>query len=449
MVAARKYTPADAIAPFVAHDWQKAPWKDRAMTLLLTGSAGGGKSRVAAEKVHAFCLKYPGVTALMLRKNREATTNSIVAYMKATVIGENNPAVHHAVGNSRFQYSNGSTLIYGGMRDKEQREQVRSIGGAGGVELIWMEEATQFVEQDYNELTARLRGSKSPWRQIILSTNPDTPTHWIYKRLMMGGEASVYFSQAQDNPANPADYLITLSRMTGVQKLRLVDGKWVQAEGAVYEEFDTDTHIIDELPIKTWKRAFAAVDWGFTNPGVMQVWLQDGDGRIYMAHETYMTGRLVSGVQGEQGWWITEAKRLMETTYNQYKVPIDLFVCDPSEPAYIETFKQNGLRAEKAENSIRAGIDSVKARLKVIKPEDGGDGLPRMQFVRSARAEIDPALEQAKKPTSTLEEFPAYIWPTVKGATLKEVPVKENDHGMDTARYASMFADRPTGIIFG
>lgn len=449
MVAARKYTPADAIAPFKAHDWQKAPWNDRALTLLLTGSAGGGKSRLAAEKVHAFCLKYPGVTALMLRKNREATTNSIVAYMKATVIGVNNPAVHHAIGHSRFEYANGSTLIYAGMRDNEQRDNVRSIGGSGGVELIWMEEATQFVEQDYNELTARLRGQKAPWRQMILSTNPDTPTHWIYKRLMMGKEAAVYFSQAKDNPANPDDYLYILSKMTGVQKLRLVEGKWVQAEGAVYEEFDTDTHIIQELPDKQWKRAFAAVDWGFTNPGVMQVWLQDGDGRIFMVHETYMTGRLVSGVQGEQGWWITEAKRLQLQTQERYQVPIDIWVCDPSEPAYIETFKQNGLRADKAENSIRAGIDSVKARLQVIPKDEGGDGLPRMQFLHGARVDIDPVLEEKKKPTSTLEEFPAYIWPLVKGATLKEVPVKENDHGMDTARYASMFADRPTGIIFG
>lgn len=439
----------DYIAPFEPNSrWQVKAWRDKAMIQLNTGSAGGGKSRLTAEKVHAYCLKYPGVTALMLRKSREVTTNSIVAFMKDSVMG-GDKRVHHAVGNSRFEYANGSMLIYGGMRDKEQREAIRSVGGAGGVDLIWMEEATQFVEQDFNELTARLRGTKAPWRQILLTTNPDSPTHWIYKRLIQGGEASVYYSGAKDNPANPADYLELLQKMTGVQYQRLVLGRWVQSEGAVYEEFDPAKHIIDYLPHKQWKRAFIGVDWGFTNPGVMQLWLLDGDGRMYQAYEIYQTQRLVSGVKGEEGWWISKGKWLMNYCQQQFGVEADTFVCDPSEPAYIETLNANGLRAVKAENSIRMGIDSVKARLKVIPKDEGGDGLPRIYFLRDACAETDIQLEQAKKPTSTLDEFPAYIWPVVKGATLKEVPVKENDHGMDTTRYSSVFADTPAGIYFG
>lgn len=435
------------IAPYKALDWQIDPWRDRSLILLASGSAGGGKSRFAAEKVHAFCLKYPGVTALMLRKSREVTTNSIVAFMKGSVIGDD-PRVRHAVGNSRFEYSNGSALIYGGMRDKEQREAIRSVGGAGGVELIWMEEATQFIEQDFNELTARLRGTKAPWRQMILTTNPDSPTHWIYQRLMLGGEASVYLSNARDNLYNPEDYHTLLAKMTGVQYQRLVLGKWVQSEGAVYDEFDTNTHILDVLPYKQWRRAFIGVDWGFTNPGVMQLWLMDGDKRMYQAYEIYQTQRLVSGVNGQLGWWVEKGKFLIEYCKREFNVTPRAFVCDPSEPAYIETFKQNGLNALKAENPIRPGIDAVKNRLKVIPKEQGGDGEARIFFLRGACVETDDALEKAKKPTCTLEEFPAYVWPTVKGATLKEVPVKENDHGMDVVRYSAVYADKPDGVNF-
>ena len=67
--------------------WQIAPFNDKSPILLLTGSAGGGKSRVAAEKLHAFNLRYPGATTLMLRKAREYAAKSVVPFMSHTVMG--------------------------------------------------------------------------------------------------------------------------------------------------------------------------------------------------------------------------------------------------------------------------------------------------------------------------------------------------------------------------
>ena len=81
---------------------------------------------------------------------------------------------------------NATFQTYGGMKDDNQREQIRSIGLRGGVDICWMEEAVKFTEDDYNEVLARMRGKAAPWRQILLSTNPDAPTHWIHKRLIQG-----------------------------------------------------------------------------------------------------------------------------------------------------------------------------------------------------------------------------------------------------------------------
>ena len=55
---------------------------------------------------------------------------------------------------------------------------------------------------------ARLRGKMpAKYRQIIVATNPGfADMHWIKVRLIDGGEASVYYSGAKDNPTNPADY---------------------------------------------------------------------------------------------------------------------------------------------------------------------------------------------------------------------------------------------------
>ena len=42
---------------------------------------------------------------------------------------------------------------------------------------------------------------------------------------------------------------------------------------------------------------------------------------------------------------------------------------------------------------------------------------------------------EAKKPVCTDQEIDGYVW---ANKATKEEPVKENDHGMDTMRYAVM-----------
>ena len=222
---------------FRALPWQIPAWRDTSQVLLLVGGAGSGKSRLAAEKMHAIALKYPGVTLLMVRKTRESMTNSTVLFMERTVIGRNT-SVRHFPSKSRFEYPNGSILAYGGLADDKQRESIRSIGAEGGLDGLWIEEANRLQETDYNELLARLRGSRAAFRQAILTTNPDAPEHWIKRRLIDGGEASVYTSLATDNIYNPPGYIDTLRLLTGVQRARLLEGKWLQAEGVVYDNFD-------------------------------------------------------------------------------------------------------------------------------------------------------------------------------------------------------------------
>lgn len=425
----------NAIAPFRPHGWQHAPLRDFSQVMLLTGSAGGGKSRLAAEKIHAYCLRYPNSTALMLRKTRESTTNSIVLFMDRVIMGKD-PRVKHVPSKSRFEYENGSILAYGGMKDEQQRENVRSIGIEGGVDIIWLEEAIQFSEDDFNELTGRLRGHAAGWQQIILTTNPDSPYHWIYKRLLVGGEASVHKSSALDNPSNPANYLRILQRMTGVLRARLVEGKWIIAEGTVYDAFDPNIHLIDRIPAGGLKRYIAAVDWGYTNPGVMQVWGLDSDDRMYMVYERYRTQELVADTSGKDGFWINEAKEIKR------RFGVQSFMCDPSEPAYIETLRRAAIPAYPADNEIKLGVQRVKNRLQIA-----GDGKPRLYILRGAMADPDPYLVELKKPTSSIEEISLYVWPKAKdGQVTKEVPVKENDHGMDTMRYAVAKADAPQGV---
>lgn len=223
------------IAPYDPLGWQIAPWQDRSSVLLLTGAAGGGKSRVAGEKMHAYCLRYPGATAVIGRKVKASMAAGTMLFMRRKVIGHDPNVRFIDSPKSRFEYKNGSILQFVGLQDEDARENLRSIGQDGAIDIFWGEEATQFEEEDHNAVTARMRGKAAPWRQILYTTNPGPPLHWIYRRLIQAKEASVYYSSARDNPHNPADYLASLETLTGVDYERLVLGKWVQAEGIVYD----------------------------------------------------------------------------------------------------------------------------------------------------------------------------------------------------------------------
>ena len=409
--------PIEHLAPFQPIPWQVAPWRDKSPTLLLTGSAGGGKSRLAGEKLHAYCLKYPNTTAVMLRKTRESMTNSTVLFMDRGVIGKD-PSVKFFSSKSRFEYDNGSILAYGGMKNEEQREQIRSIGQDGSVDIVWMEEANKFTEEDFNEVLARMRGTAAEWRQIILTTNPDRPTHWIKKRLIDGGEASTYYSGARDNPHNPTSYIEGLDRLTGVLKERLVYGRWVQAEGAVYAGFDEAIHLIDSFSIPDDWRVIRSVDHGYTNPFVCQWWAIDHDERMYLYREIYMTRRTVR----------VHAGKIRDNTDRSIEATVADW--DAEDNA---TLAENDVFTDNADKRVMPGIQAVQERLKVQ-----GDGKPRLYIMRGATVEVDWRLEDEKRPTSTLEEFPAYVW---NDKVTKDEPMKLDDHGMDAMRYAVMYLD--------
>jgi hypothetical protein len=172
------------------------------------------------------------------------------------------------------------------------------------------------------------------------------------------------------------------------------------------------------------KRVFASVDWGYTNPGTIQVWAMDGDGRLYLVHEVYESKRQIQ-------WWVDRAKEI------QSHFKPECFVCDPANPAYVAAFLTAGLHAVTADNTVVLGINAVQQRLR-----KQGDGRPRLYLHRNALVSRDPLLVETKKPVSTIEEIEGYVWaPGPDGKASKEEPLKVSDHGMDAMRYIVAHVD--------
>jgi PBSX family phage terminase large subunit len=405
-------------------EWQIAPWRDTSPDLLLTGAAGGGKSRLAAEKIHAYCLKYPNSTALMVRKTKTDALKSIVPFMKKTVIGDD-----HRVRfvNNTFYYYNGSVIYHGGMHGDAEREGIRSIGGEGGLDIAWMEEAIAFTRKDKEELSMRLRHTSAPWQQLIMTTNPDTPYHWIYKDIIQGGNGSVYYSTFRDNPHNAKNYVNRLEKISGVMHDRMVLGKWCQAEGIVYDEYDASVHLIDSFEIpKEWDR-FRSIDFGYTNPFVCQWWARDTDGNLYRYRELYKTRVLVED----------HAKTINEHSQGERYVST-VADHDAEDRA---TLERHGIKTKPAIKEVKAGIQATKELL-TIKP----NGKPSIYLLRDSLIERDEYLYDEGKPTCTEEEIVGYVWRKFEDGKMdKEEPVKLDDHGMDTMRYLAMEAKTRKG----
>lgn len=416
-------------AVYNPYPWQIEAWRDRSRICVYGGGAGGGKSRAAAEKMHGFMKKYPKAVGIALRKAREYASKSVV-YALMTAIGDDK-SVRYSSSDLMFHYDNGSRIFIAGMKDEGQRQALRSINGDGSADFIWGEEANALTEDDHNELLGRLRGTAAPWLQLLYTTNPDGPFHWIKTRLIDGGEATVHYSKASDNPHLPPEYKDILASITGVLGLRLAKGMWVQAEGVVYDTWSDELHMIDAMP-QGWQawRKIRVIDFGYVNPFVCQWWAIDGDGRMYRYREIYMTKRTLTDPSGREADHITKIKLLSQG--ERYEATI----CD-HDAEDRATLEQAGIYNSAAVKDVSRGIQAVQARLAC-----GVNEKPRIFLLKGALVEPDDFLVTARKPFCTEQEFSVYAWQKMPdGKANKEEPQKIHDHGMDAARYAVMYLD--------
>ena len=394
--------------------------------VLLSGPAGTGKSLACLAKMHTLAMHAPGFRGLIVRKTRESLTEAALVTFEKNVVPED--CAIFATGGQRkmrqaYTYSNGSTIVVGGM-DKAGKVMSTEY------DVIYVQEAIELTEDDWESLTTRCRDLRQPpalaYQQLIADTNPDKPTHWL-KRRCDAGKTRLYESRHEDNATlwdTPAGawtdagtaYLAKLNALTGARLQRLRYGRWVQAEGVVYEGWDAAIHVVDRFPIPNhWPRIWS-VDFGFTNPFVCQFWTIDDDGRLFLYREIYHTKRLVED----------HAKRILAVARAE-PVPVAI-ICDHDAEDRATLERHLGMPTSLALKAKRAGIQAVGARLK-----KAGDGKPRVFVMRDSLDERDHDLDERKLPCQLTEEIDGYVWDPRRGG---EEPLDKDNHSMDALRYA-------------
>lgn len=105
-------------------------------------------------------------------------------------------------GGEEISFNNGSKIIFKGIPDAERFKSIN------GVTDLWIEEATEFAENEFKTISDRIRGSFGDKVQIYLSFNPISEDHWIKGRFFDkqdldehgNSRVKLIFSTYHDNP---------------------------------------------------------------------------------------------------------------------------------------------------------------------------------------------------------------------------------------------------------
>lgn len=408
---------------------------------LLSGAAGTGKTVGALMKMHLACLAKPKVRALIVRKTHASLTASTLVTFREKVAKEaiEAGAVTFYGGSAQepaaFRYQNGSTIVVGGL-DRASRLLSTEF------DLVLVDEAIEVTDEDLDTIVSRLRNGVLSYQQLIMCTNPGPPAHHLKKRAD-SGRCRIFYSKHEDNPRlydaetetwteYGKSYISRLESLTGVRYHRLRWGKWVAADGLVYDKWDEGIHLVDPFPIPDdWQRWWT-IDWGFTAPFVWQDWREDPDGRLYLVREFVKTQQIVED-------HVKEIKRMVLDKKGDWRGPLPSAVICDHDATDRATFERHmELATIPAKKGKTDGIQALQARL-----AEAADGKPRLMVFRDAVKYRDSAMEDGVKPIGVAEEIPGYVWATKPGAggDLKEEPLKVNDHSMDAARYMCAHRD--------
>ena len=292
---------------------------------------------------------------------------------------------------------NGNQIWFGGLDDPEKLKSIE------GVTSVWMEEATEFKDDDFIELNRRFRATTPHHKEIIVTFNPIDKGNWVYKQffgMSHRTDRTLYLHTTyKDNPfldKDLVDEIKTYQETDPYQYEVYALGEWGILEGQIYRMWQ----MVDALPERI-DETFYGLDFGYNNPTAC-IAVHVSDGKYYLEEILYETGLTVDDI----------ANRLKEIGVK----PKANIYCDAADPASIESLYRKGFNTHKANKDVLEGIRKVK--------------------------EAWPDIYSIPANANLHIETESYKWKTDKNGNVLDEPTKHKDHILDALRYA-MYTYRP------
>ena len=402
---------------------QTAGWElltDAAKTrILFDGGARSGKTCLVIEYMVMRALRFAGSRQLIARTHRVHAYGSIWNDSLRGYLTKFIPRAAYELSESPMlvcKFQNGSEIIVEGLDDKDRVDKIL------GTEYftIFLNEARQLswptTQMAITRLAQKCRDAQGRLgaNKLLIDTNPSGPRHWLHRVGVEGiypdtlepladlaSWARLHWS-AYDNVENlPPDYLHALEALPSVQRDRMLNGLWVQAEGLVYPMFDSC--LADKPDAMPEGTEYGSIDWGFSAPFCAINATLDHDDVLWVHGLRY--------------------KRRVPLSVHANAIKRDvMYFADPAGKDQIIEFRRADHAVRKAPNDIMAGIASVTARMTT----------GRLKIIKT------PAMQPL------LEEAAGYVY---EEDTESEKPRDENNHAMDALRYLVAGVDRGRAAI--
>jgi phage terminase large subunit len=377
--------------------------------LLVYGGAGAGKSYSIADK-----LFLQGIINPQERQKIVVVRKTLASLRKTTLdIIERRAEVlkrpFHVDRSAWTGRCGNQTWIFTGINNKEDYQKIKSLTD---VNFIWANELTELREDDYRELSLRLRGERSTgkygYRQLISDFNPIGKTSWIYERFWqrLQDSARKIRYTVLDNPWADPEYVEQL-RKSAADDLNFYKiyflGEWGELQGVI---FNWD---VVPLPAINFDETFWGGDFGYSIDPAALVKIYRKADEYWLEEKVYETGLTNPAL----------AKRSKEEGVGPY----DDTYWDSAEPKSIQELCDNGLNAKpslKGPDSVRSGIDFLKSK--------------KIHIVEGS-----PNLAKEQK---------SFIWKKDKDGHSLPVPSSTSpDHAISAARYGIVTHAHAGGVF--
>lgn len=382
---------------------QERFFKSRKKYIAYGGARGGGKSWAVQRKSILLALNYAGIKILLLRRTYKDLERNHVRVMKPLL-------THIAVYKSQekcFFFPNGSIIELGYCASESDVLQYQGQE----YDIIFIDEATQFTEFQFETLTASNRGATPFPKRMYLTCNPGGIGHEWVKRLFV----SKRYKENEDKdkydfiPAtvfdnrvlmeNDPEYVESLNNLSDGLREAWRDGNWDMHAGRYFNEFDRNIHVVEPFKIPDWWKRYCAIDYGLDC--LACVWAAVDDlGNIYIYRNYAEPDKIIS-----QG-----AKEIIDLSEGEdivYTVaPPDLWGrSQESAKTKADIFGENGLHLIKGSNDREAGHLAVKDLLKPVKTDGGYEARLKIFSCCTHLIEDLPALQvNIKKPNDCMTE---------------------------------------------
>lgn len=359
---------------------------------VLYGGAGSGKSYYVAQELLLKHLSEEGHKTLIVRKVGSTLRNSVFSLLNE-IISDNNWSVYF---NSKktdmsIECINGNSIIMTGLDDVEKLKSI------AGITDIWIEEASEISQKDFEQLDLRLRGKTKHKKQITLTFNPISHLSWLkyyfFDRKPKG--AFVLKTTYKDNEFIDDDYKMAIEKLqdTDYQYYKIYAlGEWGEIGNLIFTNYE-----VREFDRTPFANRYYGVDWGFAEDpfAYIEVNLNEKKKEIHVLDELYLYG-----YSNERSAGLVKAK-----------VGREIVTCDSAEPKSIDEFKQYGIRAigaKKGKGSINNGVRYLQGYKLIIHSS-----------CKNFTAEVSK-----------------YKWKEDKNGNVLPKPIDLDNHLIDALRYA-------------